>query len=750
MQVNRLATIRNRIALACAIALCGGGALAAEPWMNAKLPADERAALVLREMTQDEKLKLVFGYLGADHEQKKTKRPEAARNQSAGFVYGVPRLGIPHLWETDAGLGVASQAGPDVRQATALPSGLNTAATWDVDTAYAGGAMIGAEARARGFNVLLAGGVNLMRDPRNGRNFEYGGEDPLLAGRIVGAQIRGIQSNHVVSTLKHFALNDQETGRTTLNVLISDQAARTSDLLALQIANEEGNPGSVMCSYNRVNGVHACESNWLLNDVLKGDWGFKGWVMSDWGAVHSTIPAANAGLDQQSGMPFDVADYFGAPLKEAVANGWVPQARLDDMAHRILRTMFAHGVVDRPVAPAPDSIDFKAHAAVSLQDAQAGMVLLKNAAHALPLNRSVKRIAVIGGHADKGVLAGGGSSLVYPVGGNAVPGIAPTSWPGPVMYYPSAPLEAIRRRAPGATVTYADGADRAAAAALARDADAVVVFATQWTGEGVDMGDLALPDRQDDLIAAVAAANPKTVVVLETGGPVTMPWLPDVAAVLEAWYPGTSGGEAIAGILFGEVNPSGHLPATFPASVAQLPRPVLDGFPDAGERRFDVDYYEGAAVGYKWFDLKGLKPLFPFGYGLSYTEFTLSGLKAAVQDGVVTASFTVANVGRQAGREVAQVYVAPVGARWEAPKRLVGFAKVEVQPGAAAAASVTVDPRLLAVYDAAAKRWNVAAGDYRVILAASAADDKAQETTVRLEAAAYDVNGKPLRARPAP
>jgi beta-glucosidase len=750
MQVNRLATIRNRIALACAIAVCCGGALAAEPWMNAKLPADERAALVLREMTQDEKLKLVFGYLGADHEQKKTKRPEAARNQSAGFVYGVPRLGIPHLWETDAGLGVASQAGPDVRQATALPSGLNTAATWDVDTAYAGGAMIGAEARARGFNVLLAGGVNLMRDPRNGRNFEYGGEDPLLAGRIVGAQIRGIQSNHVVSTLKHFALNDQETGRTTLNVLISDQAARTSDLLALQIANEEGNPGSVMCSYNRVNGVHACESNWLLNDVLKGDWGFKGWVMSDWGAVHSTIPAANAGLDQQSGMPFDVADYFGAPLKEAVANGWVPQARLDDMAHRILRTMFAHGVVDRPVAPAPDSIDFKAHAAVSLQDAQAGMVLLKNAAHALPLNRSVKRIAVIGGHADKGVLAGGGSSLVYPVGGNAVPGIAPTSWPGPVMYYPSAPLEAIRRRAPGATVTYADGADRAAAAALARDADAVVVFATQWTGEGVDMGDLALPDRQDDLIAAVAAANPKTVVVLETGGPVTMPWLPDVAAVLEAWYPGTSGGEAIAGILFGEVNPSGHLPATFPASVAQLPRPVLDGFPDAGERRFDVDYYEGAAVGYKWFDLKGLKPLFPFGYGLSYTEFTLSGLKAAVQDGVVTASFTVANVGRQAGREVAQVYVAPVGARWEAPKRLVGFAKVEVQPGAAAAASVTVDPRLLAVYDAAAKRWNVAAGDYRVILAASAADDKAQETTVRLEAAAYDVNGKPLRARPAP
>ncbi|SDF81389.1 beta-glucosidase [Massilia sp. PDC64] len=748
--MERLATIRNRIALLCATAVCCGGALAAEPWMNAKLPADERAALVLREMTQDEKLKLVFGYLGADHEQKKTKRPEPSHNQSAGFVYGVPRLGIPHLWETDAGLGVASQAGPNVRQATALPSGLNTAATWDVDTAYAGGAMIGAEARARGFNVMLAGGVNLMRDPRNGRNFEYGGEDPLLAGRMVGAQIRGIQSNHVVSTLKHFALNDQEIGRTTLNVLISEQAAVTSDLLALQIANEEGNPGAVMCAYNRVNGVYSCENSWLLNDVLKGDWGFKGWVMSDWGAVHSTVPAANAGLDQQSGMPFDLADYFGAPLKEAVTNGWVPQARLDDMARRVLRTMFEHGVVDHPVAPAPQSIDFRKHAAVSMKDAEEGMVLLKNAAQALPLQRTAKRIAVIGGHADKGVLAGGGSSLVYPVGGNAVPGIAPTTWPGPVMYYPSAPLEAIRRRAPGATVTYADGADRAAAAALARDSDAVVVFATQWTGEGVDAPDLALPGGQDDLIAAVAAANPKTVVVLETGGPVTMPWLPNVAAVLEAWYPGTSGGDAIAGILFGEVNPSGHLPATFPASLAQLPRPVLDGYPDGDGRRFDVDYHEGAAVGYKWFDLKGLKPLFPFGHGLSYTDFTLSGLKAAVKDGIVTASFTVANTGKLPGKEVAQVYVAPVNARWEAPKRLGGFAKVDVRPGAVAQASVTVDPRLLAVYDAATKRWNVAAGDYRVILAASAADDKAQETTVRLEAASYDVHGKPLRTRAAP
>jgi beta-glucosidase len=752
MQLKKKITL---LSAAVALAMCCGAAPAAEPgapgpWMNPQLPAAERANLAVQAMTLDEKLKLVFGYLGADTDWKKTTRPAESHTQSAGFIYGVPRLGIPHLWQADAGLGVASQAGPDVRQGTALPSGMNTAATWDLQTAYAGGAMIGAEARAYGFNVLLAGGVNLMREPRNGRNFEYGGEDPLLAGKIVGAQIKGIQSNRIVSTLKHFALNDQETGRTTLNVKIDDKSARMSDLLALQIANEEGNPGSVMCSYNRVNGEYACENSYLLNEVLKKDWGFKGWVMSDWGATHSTVPAANAGLDQQSGIPFDLSDYFGPPLKEAVLNGWVPQARLDDMVRRILHAMFEHGVVDHPVAPAPATIDFKAHAEVSMKDAQEGMVLLKNSAGILPLNKSVKRVAVIGGYADKGVLAGGGSSLVYPAGGNAgnaVPGLEPKIWPGPVMVYPSSPLAAIQKRVPHAKVSYHDGRDTAAAAKLARDADVVLVFATQWAAEAMDVPSLALPDRQDSLIAAVAAANPKTVVVLETGGPVTMPWLPKVPAVLEAWYPGTSGGEAIAGVLFGEVNPSGHLPVTFAASEAQLPRPVLDGYPEVKDQRFDVHYHEGAAVGYKWFDLKGHTPLFPFGHGLSYSEFALSGLAAQVKDGIVHASFTVKNVGKVAGKEVAQVYVAPLNAAWEAPKRLAGFQKVDLKPGSSTTASVTVDPRLLAVYDSATKTWRVAKGDYKVMLAASAADSKAASTVVHLEAAVYDIHGKPAAAR---
>eukprot|EP01041_Mallomonas_annulata_P032167 gene32167-54604_t len=234
-------------------------------------------------MTLDEKLKLVYGYLGADMDSKKTKRPEEAHKQSAGFIYGVPRLGIPHLRETDAGLGVASQAGPHARPGTALPSGLNTAATWDLETAYAGGAMIGAEARAYGFNVLLAGGVNLMREPRNGRNFEYAGEDPLLAGVMVGEQVRGIQSNRIVATVKHFAYNGQETNRFTVDSELDDAAARMSDLLAFQIAIERGDPGSVMCAYNRVNGAYSCESPYLLNEVLKQDWGYQGYVMSDWG-----------------------------------------------------------------------------------------------------------------------------------------------------------------------------------------------------------------------------------------------------------------------------------------------------------------------------------------------------------------------------------------------------------------------------------------------------------------------------------
>ncbi|ELX13251.1 thermostable beta-glucosidase B [Janthinobacterium sp. HH01] len=728
-------------ALAAATVLVASTALpahaqeaAARPWMDTSLSADQRARLALQAMTQQEKLGWVMGWFGSDFGDK--KRNPAALPLSAGYIAGVPRLGLPALFETDAGLGVASQPGKTPRERTSLPSGLATAATWDRALAYSGGAMIGAEARASGFNVMLAGGVNLLREPRNGRNFEYAGEDPLLAGVMVAQQVRGIQSNHVIATMKHFAVNNQETGRFVLDSRIDDAANRMSDLLAFQLVLEQADPGSVMCSYNRVNGAYACESGYLLNQVLKQDWGYKGYVMSDWGAVHSTVASANSGLDQESAWEFDKSQYFGPALEEAVANGHVPQARLDDMVFRILRTMFEKGVVDHPVAEG-GVIDYAAHGLVSRTDAEEGMVLLKNAGGVLPLKASVKKIVVIGAHADVGVLAGGGSSVVYPVGGSAVTGIAPTTWPGPVVYHASSPLKAIQARAPGASVVYHDGRDADAAARAAADADVVLLFAQQWVGEALDAVSLSLPDNQDALIAAVAKANPRTVVVLETSGPVLMPWLGQSAAVLQAWYAGSSGGEAIARVLFGEVNPSGRLPATFPASESQLPRPVLDGDPKNEGKRFTVDYHEGAAVGYKWFDLKGLKPLFPFGHGLSYTQFAYSGLAASQKDGKLQLRFKVTNTGAVKGKDVPQLYVAPQGVKWEAPKRLAGWDKVELAPGESREVSVTVDPRLLAMYDSRSRSWRVAKGRYKVMLAHSAADEDAASVSVALEARTF-------------
>jgi len=698
---------------------------------KAALSPDARAAALVAKMTREEKLILVYGYFSTDFPSKKFTAPPEGRPGSAGYVPGIPRLGIPPQWQTDAGIGVATQGGAvKKRERTALPSGLATAATWNPELAFAGGAMIGNEARNSGFNVMLAGGVDLMREPRNGRNFEYGGEDPLLAGTMVGAQIAGIQSNHIISTVKHYAVNDQETDRNAGNSILDQSAMRTSDLLAFQFAIERSNPGSVMCSYNRVNGDFACENDFLLNQVLRKDWKWPGYVMSDWGATHSTAKAANAGLDQESGAPFDDVPYFAQPLKDALANGTVSAAQLDLMVTRIVRSMAAHGLLDHPVAES--RIDYAAHAVVTRQDAEEGAVLLRNKQALLPLSRSTKRIAVIGGHADKGVLTGGGSSLVYPIGGNAVPGIVPTSWPGPIMYYPSSPMAEIAKLAPGAKVSYASGDDPAEAAALAKDSDVVIVFATSWAGESFDVP-LGLPGYQDALISTVAAANPKTVVVLETGGPVLTPWADQVGSVLAAWYPGTAGGAAIANLLFGKVNPSGHLPASFPKSAEQLPHPAT---PNAG----DTIYAEGATVGYKWYDMKGLEPQFPFGHGLSYTSFGYSGLAASPAGSGLSVRFTVRNTGKVAGKAVPQIYVARKG--WEAPKRLGAFSKVALAPGASRAVTVTVDPRLLATWDDSAHLWRIAPGAYDVMLGASSRDIK-QTVTVQVAARTLPVGWRP-------
>lgn len=740
------------LALAYPLMLTGAAhaADASKPWLDATQSPDARADQLVKAMTLDEKIQTVFAYFSTEFTPKKHEQPKEGRPDSAGYVPGIERLGLPPQWQTDAGVGVATQAvSKKPYERTSLPAGIATAATWNPKVAYAGGAMIGAEARASGFNVQLAGGVNLQREPRNGRNFEYGGEDPLLAGIMVGEQIRGIQSNHIISTVKHYAYNDQETNRNHVNVIIDDKAGRMSDLLAMQFAIERGDPGSVMCAYNRVNGDYACEHDYLLNEVLKKDWKYTGYVMSDWGATHSTIPAALRGLDQQSGYPFDKSDYFNGPLKEAVVNRHVPQARLDDMVKRITRTMFAHGLVEHPVskpASADAGIDFAAHGKISQADAEEAIVLLKNDNNLLPLAATVRSVAIIGGHADKGVLSGGGSAQVYPKGLSPVPNEGPAHFPGPIVYHRSSPMGELAKLTK-ARLTYNDGKDVAAAAKLAAGSDVVIVFANQWMAESFDADDLSLPNKQDDLIAAVAKANPKTVVVLQTGNPVVMPWLNNVGAVLEAWYPGTNGGAAIARVLNGDVNPSGRLPATFPASVDQLPRPKIDGDAKTKDEniieKVTTNYnIEGAAVGYKWFDLKGHKPLFPFGYGLSYSTFAYDDLSAKPAGNGIEVTFSIRNTGKRDGKSVGQVYVSPVSGGWEAPKRLAGWDKLDLKAGASGKATVKVDPRLLGVYDSASKTWKIAAGEYLVTLADSAGAKPAASVKVKLDARTVDVNGR--------
>lgn len=722
---------RKQTALAVLLACATMGAHAQDrPWFDKSKSADERARAAVAAMTLDEKLLLIVSYTDKKDVAKQPddiippaiKADIAAHHieGSAGYVPGIPRLGIPAQRQTDASIGVRVTG----MERTALPSSLATAASFDPAVTEAGGRMIADEARASGFNTFLAGGANLAREPRNGRNFEYVGEDPLLAGRMAAGLVNGIQSRHMVSTMKHFAVNDQESQRTTVDVTIAPEAMRQSDLLAFEILDELAKPGSVMCSYNLVNGRWACENEYLLNKTLKQDWKFKGYVMADWGAVHSTADAANFGLDQFTGYPccnHHGPFYSAKNFKEAMNRGEVSMHRLDDMAQRILWPLFQTGTFDDP--PKVGKIDLAAHAAVTQRAAEESLVLLKNENNVLPL-ANVKSLAVIGGHADKGVLAGGGSSGVTPVGGNAVPDLAPKTWPGPVVYMPSSPLAALKAELPKAKIGYASGVDIDAAVALAKQSDVAVVFVTQWLGEGFD-GKLELDGNQDALVAAVARANPKTVVVVESGGAILMPWLAHVPAVLEAFYPGMRGGEAIARILTGKVNPSGHLPISFPASNAQLAHAEIPGFGKPDGIPVHITYDEGAAIGYKWYDANGVKPLFAFGHGLSYTRFAVAEPKANVANGQLTVGAALRNTGKVAGKGVVQVYVAPADVKasgWEAPKRLVAFQKLDLQPGGAHAFTQAVDPRLLATYEVADDSWHVRAGTYRVLFG-QAADD---------------------------
>jgi beta-glucosidase len=710
MRLRRTRLLLLSLCLAALIAACGCGGASSTPTQppgKDQPPVltgtpDQKADQLVALMTPDEKLQLVHGtgitgVLG----------PRGA----GGYVPGIAHLGIPDLYMADGSVGVGNGVG----QATALPSSIASAAGWDSDLAYQYGKVIGLESKALGMNVNLGGNVNLVgREPRDGRTFETAGEDPVLAGKIKAQHLKAIQDQNVIAGIKHFALNDQESDRFTADVQIDDRGAIESDLLAFEIAIKDSGVQSVMCSYNLLNHVYACENSRLLTELLRNTWGFQGFVMSDWGGTHSSVTAATAGLDQEQ----PGTGYFDGRndirLTTAIQNGRMQQSVLDRMVHRILRAMFTVGADKGTTVTAIDTVG---DGAIAQQVEEQGMVLLKNANNQLPLSKSLGRIAVIGSHADLAVLSGGGSAQVTPVGGAALSQAAPNppGW-GAIVWDPSSPLHAIKAKAAAATVIYDEGVNTSTAAALAASAEVAIVFVSQWESEGMDLSDLNLGDGQDALVSAVAAANPRTVVVMESGGAQLMPWLDSVNAVLEAWYPGQRGGEAIANVLFGDVNPSGKLPLTFPASVDDLPHPTIT----SSAAIFPLDYAaEGFLVGYKYYDAKGIAPLFPFGYGLSYTTFTVENpaLTNASAAGF-TLSLDLKNTGAVAGAEVVQVYLGLPASTNEAPRRLVSWRKVVVEPGATQKVSLLVDANdsshPLSYWDTGTNSWKIAPGSYTV------------------------------------
>jgi beta-glucosidase len=682
------------------------------PWMNHKLSPEERAELVLKQMTLDEKLALLHGN-GMANNETWTMPLTPLTNGGAGYVEGIKRLGIPPLVISDAAYGVRD-SGVNGRYATAMPSNLGAASGWDPESACAYGEVIGRELRAQGFNMTLGGGVNLAREPRNGRTFEYAGEDPLLAGTLDGNMMKCEQAQHVVGDIKHYVLNDQETGRNFVNAIISKRAIQESDLLAFHIAISIANPGAVMCSYNRINGDFGCENPYTLRDVLKRDWGFKGFVISDWAATHSTEKASAAGLDQEQPM----ADYFGPKLKEAVAAGRVPLSEIDDHARRVLYAEFLSGVVDDP--PRKSVVDVEKGLEVAQRVEEKSIVLLKNSQAILPIDPSnVRSIAIIGGHADVGMLSGGGSAQVDPPGGNALmpAGKGETHWQDHI-WFPTSPLKALRAKLPNTKIEFDSGADLNSAANLAKSSDLVIVFAYQWISEDMDLPSLFLPDKQNALIEQVATANPRTIVVLETGTAVMMPWLDKVAAVVEAWYAGSAGHKALANILVGDVNPTGKLAITFPKSETDLPHPVLPRLPVRDQSMsYAVRYDEGPEVGYKWYETKGKQPLFAFGFGLSYTSYAYSGI--SVDSAAKTVSFSLKNTGKQTGTEIAEVYARLPKSTDESFKRLVGWKRVRLAPGESQTVTVAIDPRVLQTFDDTTARWNFAPGDYEIVVGAA-------------------------------
>jgi beta-glucosidase len=646
------------------------------PWMNKSLSPLKRAQLLVKTMTLDEKVEQI-------HMADIKAHPRE--------VPGIERLDIPTFKITNGPVGVGPGDSRIPVPATALPSALALSATWDPNLASEYGRVAGTETADLGEQVLEGPGVNITRVPQNGRNFEYFGEDPFLSGWMAVAEIRAIQQQGVIAMVKHYAANSQESNRKTINEKIGLRTLHEIYLPAFGAAVKQGQVDAVMCAYPSVNGEFNCQNTYLLKDVLRHQWGFQGFVQSDYTATHSTIPAARAGLDLE--MKHD--SHYDADMKAAVQSGKLPMSVLNGLLIPRYTEMFRLGMFDHPatVKPIPAETD----GVIARSIAEQGAVLLKNADHQLPLKAdAIHSIALIGPYAGKAMTGGGGSSHVKPI-------------------YTVTPMDGLKKEVPaGVTITFNDGADPATAAALAGKSDVAIVMVGNRDSEGHDRPNLSLPDNQDQLISAVAAANPHTVVVLKTGGPVLMPWLDKVTAVLEAWYPGEEDGNAVADLLFGKADPSGKLTMTFPKTESDTPAHTPQQYPGVDGTAV---YSEGLKVGYRWYDAEKIKPLFPFGFGLSYTTFALDHLTVSREDanGMVHVGLDVRNTGSVAGADVAQVYVADPASAGEPPHQLKGFAKVDLKPGESKHLSITLDSRTFSVWSAKAKRWQVVPGRFEIL-----------------------------------
>jgi len=736
-------SIRIALAIACAgvvvpfgLAPRSAHAAGCSAWMDTTKTPDQRAQALLAAMTQTDKVALtqdqglIWSHYGV-----------------AGYIASPDTtLCIPDLVLNDAGQGVGDQ----MTGTTAFPAPISQASSWDPTAQQTFGAALGGQAFSKGINVQLTPGIETDRIPLNGRNWEYMSEDPYLAGQTAAAVTRGLQSQHVIATLKHYILNSQENIRNGGSSDVDERTVHELYLPQYEAAIQQAGAGAIMCSYNRINGTYACQNPDVLSTDLRQQIGFQGFVMSDWGAQHSTAASAAAGLDMEMGS----STYYGSTLATAVQNSQVSQATLDAMVLRILRSMFAVGLFDHPIAmgtaaqsqAAATPTDMPDQNALAGQIAAQGMVLLKNQGNILPLQSTVtspKRIAVIG------TVAGpAGAYLAYNGGGS---GHIPEFGYKANIISPLAGFQSYAATAAnGAVITYADGtgANFSDAVAAATAADVAVVFVYDTKSEGTDQTTLALPPNgsqctlfgctynsagynQDQLIQAVSAANPNTVVVLETGGPVLMPWVNQVKGIAEAWYPGQDEGDGIASVLFGGVNPAGHLPETFPASMDQLPTagspaqyPGVTGNNADGSPSPHDTYSEGLYVGYRWYDQQGLTPLFPFGYGLSYTTFAYSNYAvhaAPSPSGQATVTFDVTNTGKRAGAEVAQVYVgAPANNYVAEPlKQLRAYTKVVLQPAQTAHVSLPIDARAVSFWNTASHSWQPETGCHPVMVGSS-------------------------------